>query len=143
MTEKKTDRVTAKFGGRELTFAIPRELLPFFELMIKEAAQVRLSKIIHGFATTAEIREVLEYAAPKGLGREIPVDHGAAEMVRMRFQLEALRPPKKTFVSETMAKNGPMKYAVLAQGILAAALHGLPESAAHFDEDEEADDNAA
>lgn len=143
MTEKKTDRVTAKFGGRDMTFVLERELLQFFEAAIGEAAQVRLSKIIHGFATTKEIREVVEYAAPEALGRKVPVSAGGVEVVKMRFALDAIRPERRTWVAGVFDKNGPMKYAVLAQGILAAALHGLPESAAHFDEDEEADDAAA
>lgn len=138
----KIDRVTAKFGGRELTFALERELIPYFELAIGEPAQVRLNKIISGFAKVREIIDVIECAAPKGLGTEISVGAASVFDVDMRRTLAQIRGHPKTFVSDVLAKNPPLKYSVLAQGILAAALHGIPAEAAHFDEDEESDDAA-
>lgn len=136
MTEK-VDRVTAKFGGRDITFVIERELIPFFEQAIGEPAQLRLNRIAAGQATVRDIMSVVSYAAPKGLGAQIPVGSTDAMMAQMRRTLDELKKPPKTFVSETFAKYPPLKYAVLAQGILAAALYGIPREAAHFDEDEE------
>jgi hypothetical protein len=140
----KVDHVTARFGGRDgLVFGIAREDIPMFETMINEPAQARLARISAGHARVNEIAEVIEYAAPKGLGKAIPKAGSADAMtVHMKKMLDAHRPAPKTLVSETFAANPPLKYAVLAQGILAAALYGLPEDAATFNEDEEADDAA-
>ncbi len=141
MSTEKTDRVSAKFGGRDgLTFVIPRDAIPNFELIIGEPAQARLRRIAAGHATVKEIRQVVEYAAPKGMGKTIPENAFDIEMLRT---LDQVRGPASTFVGETFEQNPPLKYAVLAQGILAAALYGIPTGAAHFDEDEEDADDAA
>lgn len=137
MTVKKTDRVTAKFGGRELEFCIPREKLPAFEACMRQPAQRVLAEIIGGHANITLIQRVIEYAAPSGIGRTLP---GAGDLSfhPMRMEIEAMSGrTKSNFVTEVFKTNPPMKYAVLAQGILAAALHGIPEDAARFDEDEE------
>jgi len=144
----KVDRVTAKFGGREnLNFQIERELLPHFEIMIEEPAQHRLRRLVTGAATVNDIREVLEFAAPKGLGRDVPrpdkSSGGAHDILKMRLTLERMRPVSETFVAKVLKESPPLKYAVLAQGVLAAALLGIPEEASHFDEDEEANEDAA
>lgn len=142
MSTEKIDRVTARFGGRDgLVFVVERETLPNFELAIGEPAQARLRRIASGHATVKEIRQVVEYAAPKGLGRAIPEKSFDIEMLRT---LEQVRKPARTFVGDTFEQNPPLKYAVLAQGILAAALYGIPVGADRFDEDEEdAADDAA
>lgn len=136
-TPKKIDRVSAKFGGRKLEFCIPREKLSAFEALTNEPAQTRLAKLLSGSATINDIQEVLEYAAPEGFGRKLPEGRNAA-ILHMRFDIERMSGrTKPNFVSTVFAEQPPMKYAVLAQGILAAALHGIPETAANFDEDEE------
>lgn len=137
MKIEKTDRVTAKFGGRDLVFALDRGDLQGFEVAIGEPAQIRLNRLLGSRATIKDIREVLEFAAPPGLGRKVPTDQAqlmAIEFTR-NFDIHKSRP--KTFVSGVLASHPPLRYAVLAQGILAAALHGIPVSAATFDEDEE------
>lgn len=137
MKIEKTDRVSAKFGGEALTFVIERGSLSSFEQAIDETAQNRLTRIAQGVASIKDIRQVLEFAAPEGRGRSLPLKSSDMLSLQLRRAMEEFRPPKENFVSKTLATNPPLKYAVLAQGILAAALHGIPVEAAHFDEDEE------
>ncbi len=136
---KAVDRVTAKFGGKDVIFAINRAELQGFEVAIGEPAQIRLNRLSSGRATIRDIREVLEYAAPPGYGRKIPTDHAQLMAIELARSFNTHKKRPKTFVSDVLTSNPPLRYAVLAQGTLAAALHGIPETASHFDEDEEAD----
>lgn len=131
--------IKAKFGGRDLVFELDRSKLPEIEIMLGEPAQRRLARITAFMATVEEIREVLDYAAPAGLGREVPKRQEAMyrEMTRT---IEAIRGKPRTFIGDVLSSNPPLKYSVLAQGVLAAALHGLPPDAAEFNEDEESED---
>lgn len=135
----KTDRIAARFGGKDLTFSINRADLVRFEAAIEEPAQRRLDRIIGGFATISEIIEVIDYAGPPGYGRPIP--SGAVDIMRVRLHRQGRIGGDQSFSARVLRENPPAKYAVLAQGILAAALHGLPEDAATFDENEADNDN--
>ena len=136
MTTQKTNKVTAKFGGEDLTFELARSTLQTFEFVIGEPAQNLLERIGTRYVTVKDVRSVLEYAAPEGYGRSLPDRHDAITLQMWKIRSE-LAGPSDTFVAQVLVDNPPMKYAVLARGILTAALHGLPEDAAHFDEDEE------
>lgn len=107
-------------------------------MMFGEPAQRRLARITAHMATIEEIREVLDYAAPARLGRSVPERKEAIHR-EMTRALEAIRGMPRTFVGDVLAANPPLKYSILAQGVLAAALHGLPPDAAEFNEDEESE----
>lgn len=148
-TKPKIDHIKARFGGRDLVFKIPRDHLAGFEAGIGEPAAIRFRRLVAGGASFQDVRKVLEYAAPAGLGRPIPQN----DMDVMREQLFNSAHPatfapisdQASFVAKTLAANPPAKYALLAQVVIAACLYGVPEDAGGFDEDEveqEIDSNA-
>ncbi|QIX20213.1 hypothetical protein [Agrobacterium pusense] len=139
MTTTKTHKIEAKFGGQELVFELPRSDLDIVEAMIGETLNARLQRIVHGVASVADVTEILELAAPFGKGSPI-CKRSDMGFIAMKRSLRTLKPQAQTFVAKTLIEHGPMKYAVLAQGVIAAALFGVPEAAAKFDENEEADD---
>ncbi|MCZ7977422.1 hypothetical protein O9X80_23255 [Agrobacterium salinitolerans] len=138
MTTTKTHKIEAKFGGQELVFELPRSDLDIVEAMIDETLNARLQRIVHGVASVADVTEILEMAAPPGKGSPI-FKRSDMSHIAIKRSLAKLKPLPQTFVAKTLIENGPMKYAVLAQGVIAAALFGVPESASTFDENEEAD----
>lgn len=125
---ERIDHVTAHFGGRDLTFKLDRERIPYIEEYLGEALQVRWRKIMSGDARQIEVMQIVELAAPAGLGVKQP----ASDIDVFRLKLTMLRKP--TWVAKVFAENPPARYAVLAQGIIAACLTGIPPDAAHFDE---------
>lgn len=141
----KLDHVSAHFGGQDMVFKIPRDRLEGFEAAIGQPAQSRLARIIANTASAAEIREVLEYAAPHGMGRGIPMTLAQITSATMwrGHDPSIIKGHRDSFVAKTLKANPPARYAVLAQGVIAACLYGLPASAASFDEREEASDDAA
>lgn len=136
MTDK-IDRVTAHFGGRDLTFKLDRDRIPYIESFLGEPLQVRWRKIMEGVARTAEVMQVVELAAPSGLGIKQPKDE--MDVFRIRTPMFSRGP--STWVGKVFADKPPARYAILAQGIIAAALTGIPAEAAHFDEREEPADD--
>lgn len=127
-----TNEVKARFGGHDLVFKLPREKLPLFENSVGRPAQVILRDLTNGFATVNDIITVLESSAPRGWG-----NRGGVAIVGLNAALTrglGTAPPSK--VEQVLRDNPPMRYSILAQGILAAALHGLPEDVATFDENE-------
>lgn len=139
----RVDFVTAHFGGRDLTFKLDRDRIPYIEDYIGEPLQVRWRKIIAGTARVAEVQEIIELAAPAGLGIKQPKDDLDVFRVKMTRMGGAPKPARdRTWVGKVFADRPPARYAVLAQGIIAACLTGIPPEAAHFDEREEADDAA-
>lgn len=138
--KKTVDEVRARFGGRDLVFKIPRAHVSGFEAAIGEPAHLRMQRISVGRNNIGEIREVLEYAAPEGYGKRIPTTESAvmrASMWRSMDKSLLRTSAKPNFVEQTLNMNPPARYAVLAQGIIAACLYGIPEDAATFDENEE------
>lgn len=133
----KTDHVTARFGGRDLTFKLDRSKIPYIESFLGEPLQVRWRKIMEGVARTAEVQQVVELAAPNGLGIKQPKD----EMDVFRIRVPMFSRGPSTWVGKVFADNPPARYSILAQGIIAAALTGIPAEAAHFDETEEPADD--
>jgi hypothetical protein len=135
MTDR-IDHVNARFGGRDLTFKLDRDKIPFIEDFLGEPLAVRWRKILAGDARVAEVQQVVELAAPSGLGIRQP----ANEIDVFRIRPGMLRKP--TWVAKVFADNPPARYAVLAQAVIAAALTGIPIEAANFDESaEEGDDD--
>jgi len=134
-----TDEVKARFGGHDLVFKLPREKLPLFENSVGKPAQLLLRNLSAGLSTVNDIATVLEASAPRGWG-----NRGGISIVGMNAALtRGLGAVPLSKVEQVLRDNPPMKYAVLAQGVLAAALHGLPINVAVFDENEEVDDDAA
>jgi hypothetical protein len=140
-----TDEIKARFGGRDLVFKIPRDQLEGFEIAIGEPAAVRFRRIVAGMASAEQVREVIEYAAPTGLGQPIPqskIDADGARMIRlMRSNSSAAAP--RTFVSNALSSRPPARYALLAQAVIAACIYGLPAEAAVFDEDDDGVDGGS
>lgn len=134
MTEK-IDHVTAHFGGRDLTFKLDRDRIPFIESFLGEPLQVRWRKIMEGVARTAEVMQVVELAAPSGLGINQPKDEIDV------FRIRPIMRKHRSWVGKVFADKPPARCAILAQGIIAAALTGIPAEAAHFDEREEPADD--
>lgn len=139
MTTTKTHQITAKFGGQDLVFELPRSDLDIVEAMIGETLNARFQRIVHGVASVSDVTEILEIAAPVGKGQNI-CKRSEMSHIAIRKSLSQMKPRPQTFVAKTLIENGPMKYAVLAQGVIAAALFGVPAAAANFDENEESDD---
>lgn len=141
----KADAVTAHFGGRDLAFKLDRDNLPYIEDYLGEPLQVRWRKIMAGDARVAEVQEVVELAAPAGLGIKQPKDEMDVFRIKMTRMGGAIPRAGRTrsWVGKVFADKPPARYAVLAQGIIAACLTGIPPEAAHFDEREEAADDAA
>ncbi|MBN9468989.1 MAG: hypothetical protein J0J10_09480 [Bosea sp.] len=142
----KADAVTAHFGGRDLIFKLDRDKIPYIEDHLGEPLQVRWRKIMAGTARVAEVQEVVELAAPAGLGIKQPKDD--IEVFRIKMARMGGAIPQsgrtRTWVGKVFAENPPARYAVLAQGIIAACLTGIPPGpAAHFDEREKADEEPA
>lgn len=133
----KVDYVTAKFGGRDLRFKLDRDKIPYIEDYLGEPLQVRWRKIMAGDARVAEVQQIVELAAPSGLGIKQPAD--AVDVFRIRPSM--MLKGQRTWVAKVFADKPPARYAILAQGIIAAALTGIPEGAAHFSEDEEQADD--
>ena len=134
MTDK-IDHVTAHFGGRDLTFKLDRDRIPFIESFLGEPLQVRWRKIMEGVARTVEVMQVVELAAPSGLGINQPKDEIDV------FRIRPIMRNHRSWVGKVFADKPPARYAILAQGIIAAALTGIPAEAAHFDEREEPADD--
>lgn len=134
MTDR-IDHVNARFGGRDLTFKLDRDKIPFIEDFLGEPLAVRWRKILAGDARVAEVQQVVELAAPAGLGIKQPAD--AVDVFRIRPSM--MLKGQRTWVAKVFADKPPARYAILAQGIIAAALTGIPAEAAHFDERDEAD----
>jgi len=138
--------VKARFGGAERVFKIPRDKLENFELAIGEPAQVRFRRLVTGTATAEQVREVLELSAPRGLGQKLPESKVEADTAAMWLALKRsamAHVGSDSFVAKAIAQKPPARFGLLAQGVLAACLYGLPAEAAFFDEDDDGADAPA
>lgn len=131
------DRVRAVFGGENLVFRLPRERLTMFEHFTGKSVALLHQQLTGGFATISDILSVLEASAPHGWGNRGSMNiagFGAAGLMR------GLSAGPASKVEQVLRDNPPMRYLILAQGVLTAALFGLPEEVAKFDESEEPTD---
>lgn len=118
----KVDHVDALFGGERIRFRVAPADLPSLEALLLGSAHQCFTKFAGGFWTLAELETVIAFAwpspddaAPRGAG--IPVD-------------------ARLSVQRTLRRVPPGIYAELAMRILEAALFGLDQAAARFDERE-------
>lgn len=106
----KVDHVDAVFGGEQLRFRLAPEALPVFEREIRGSAHQCFLKISGGFWTFAEVEAVLAAALP------------------------APRRADGSIIQRALCSRPPAAYAILAAWILEAALFGIEDSLAIFDE---------
>ncbi len=135
------DAVTARFGGRDLTFKIARSALPAFEARMNRTARAVALELMGGDPKIATVRDVLNFAAPKGLGKHLPMSDYEIQMASVYRALDrslaeihfrSNGEPHRTFVEQVLADNPPAQYAPLAAAVLAAALFGISEDEATF-----------
>lgn len=105
------DHVKATFGGKPAVFYLSRKSLQYG---IHGDAYDLLRRFISGHWNVQELHRVLRDAYRDGEGK---VDHSGA-----------------AHVSDVLNKNGPGHYVALAAKTLEAALFGIPEKNAVFDE---------
>lgn len=107
----KVDHVDATFSGEPIRFRIPPENLPGFEAVIHGSAYQCFTRFAGGWWTLADVEAVLTAALPCQPSRSTS------------------RP-----VQAALRSRPPAVYAVLATKILEAALFGIDDAVAVFDE---------
>lgn len=115
----KVDHVDALFGGERIRFRVAAADLPSLEALLGGSAYQCFTKFAGGFWTLAELETVIAFAWPSPDGGE----RGAGIPADARLS-----------VQRTLRSVPPGIYAALAMRILDAALFGLDETAACFDE---------
>lgn len=127
--------VTARFGGRDLTFKIDRQDVPLFEAYSGLPAIEMFMRITDSRWTVDNLKSVLTFAS-------VP----AAKLSELRQFSGALRrmAPSDTglldhyfrgcapHVKRTLGANPLAQYALLAQAIMAGALFGITAADATF-----------
>lgn len=121
--------VTAQIGGKSYVCQIHREDLRFFEAL--HGSALNLFKIISaGGWRDDDIRKVIKFATgTRPAADDIP------QFYAMRNTIDAIRPPKPTFLDEAIVAKGVGTYAPLAMAILAACLFGATDEEASFTDD--------
>jgi hypothetical protein len=130
----KADQITARFGGRDLTFKIAREDLGAFELYAGSSAFGLFRRIGAGAWTIADIKNVLRFAT---------MPSGELEQVRKTVSVAPILVASTIgraggFVDSVLNTNPPGQYAVLALNVLGAALFGVEGADATFTDEEPA-----
>lgn len=115
----KSEEISARFGGRDIVFAIHRSVMPIFEA-IHGPASLMAARLTSRAWTVEDVRAVLEFAL-------IP----ASQLQRYaRFPAplpKTMLPHPDPHISATLIDRGPGGYAELALLILVASLFGLKE----------------
>ncbi|MER9900100.1 hypothetical protein [Mesorhizobium sp. M0130] len=127
--------VTARFGGRDLTFKIDRQDLPLFEAFSGLPAIELFMRITGGKWTVDNLKSVLTFASvsadrlkelrqfSRTLRHMTPTDSGLLD-----HYFKGCAP----HIKRTLNANPVAQYALLAQAIIAGALFGISASDAIF-----------
>jgi hypothetical protein len=112
--------ISARFGGRDMTFCIPRQHLSIFE-NIHGPAALMMQRFTQRAWTVENVRAVLEFAArPEAdFARAKSLPGGMGSMV------EAILPAADPHIKATLTANAPGAYVELAMLVLVASLYGL------------------
>lgn len=125
-----TDAITARIGGRDITFKIDRADLRIFEGRFGPAFSL-YSRIVRGDWTVRDLTNVLRFAAgPR------PDPKEWTDEWRMRQALTEIHGAPADFLDNTLAKNPPAIYAPLAANVIGAALFGIDETEATFSDEQ-------
>ncbi|MER8637656.1 hypothetical protein [Mesorhizobium sp. M1365] len=127
--------VTARFGGRDLTFKIDRQDLPLFEAYAGLPAIEMFMRITGGKWTVDNLKTVLRFAS-------VPADR-LKELRQFSRTLRHMTPTDSglldsyfkgcaPLIKRTLSTNPVAQYALLAQAILAGALFGITAADAIF-----------
>lgn len=119
------DSISARFGGRDVTFKIERVDLPVFEGHFGSAFAL-FQKLSTGVWTTEDVRRVLSFAAT-------PTTAHSMARHCLAHGLSGFGPrPYHAHVDDTLQRNAPGTYAALASLVLGAALFGVSDDEATF-----------
>lgn len=133
---KKADGIAARFGGRQVTFRIDRRDLPAFEKMLAIPAPLMLRRLLAGEWTVEGLSRVLRFAAlPESALQIMRRGRYAGGHIISTDTLCALvdaRGPK--WVDAVLGKHPPADYVPLGAGVIGAALFGIDEAEATFDD---------
>lgn len=115
-----SESISARFGSRDMTFAVPRQHLPIFEAIHGSAAHL-MQRFTRQAWTAEDVRNVLEFAArpETDFARAKSLPGGMGSMV------EAVLPAANPHIKATLAANPPGAYVELAMLVLMASLFGL------------------
>lgn len=124
----KHDSVSARIGGRDITFKIARDDLPVFEGYTGYSAFGLFRAIATGAWRVDQIKAVLKFASMSASARK-----RAVAMAQLGSQP---LPEKPGFIDAVFARNPPAQYATLAASVLGAALFGIDAAEATFTDEE-------
>lgn len=140
MTANLVNYIDAKFGREYIRFDLRDELVAL-EHSLASGAYACLNRLVSGEWVLRDVQLVLSAAIPE---RHSGIDPRSAEagFRRVSRSMKSLGMPLRVldspFVLEVLKKNPPARYAVLAMKIVEAALFGIAEEQAFFDENEAA-----
>ncbi|CAH2408018.1 hypothetical protein [Mesorhizobium ventifaucium] len=127
--------VTARFGGRDVTFKIDRQDLPLFEAYAGIPAYEMFTRITAGKWTVENLKSVLTFASvPAGKLAELRQFTGVLRRMASSDTglLDSYFKGCAPLVRRTLSSNPVAQYALLAQAILAGALFGITAADATF-----------
>lgn len=130
------DSVSAKFGGRAVTFKIDRRDLPSFEAMTGASAFATFRRIVNGDWAVADLSRVLRFAA---LGektiKQLRSQAVGKTLVSGGIAIDGFVDARSpAWVNEALTTQPPAQYAALAVNVLGAALFGVDDEDAMFDD---------
>jgi len=127
----KVNHVDAVFGGKQVRFAIERADIEAFERLAGVPAFALLQKLANGTWSVGDLKIVLNFASMPDSRR-----HFLRKAAKIGLLSPALMVPPGlvTDVDKVLNTAAPAPFAVLAMKVLEAALFGLPEDQATFDE---------
>lgn len=138
MTANLVNHIDAKFGGEYIRFDLRDEMVAL-EVSLAGGAYACLNRLVSGEWVLRDVQLVLSAAIPErhsGINPRSP----EASIRRMNRSMKSLGFASgvfdSPFVLEVLKKNPPARYAVLAMKIVEAALFGIAEDQASFDENE-------
>ena len=113
----KQDHITARFGGRDVTLKIRRDMIERYGEMLGLPAQLyaQYTRLASGQWTIEDVRAPI-LAGLAGANGNWPIHHIAT-------------------VDAVLRRNGPGHYVGLAARVIEAALFGVDDAGAHWNED--------
>lgn len=136
MTTNLVNHIDAKFGGDYIRFDLRDELVAL-EHSLNGGAYACLNRLVGGQWVLRDVQLVLSAAIPERHSGINPRS-SVASIRRMNRSMKSLGLPMQVFdspfVLDVLKKNPPARYAVLAMKIVEAALFGIAEDQASFDE---------
>ena len=122
-------RIRARIGGRDMTFQMTPDDLPAFEQMHGSAFGF-YTRLVEGLWTVADLSAVLNFASMTEATRAI-ISKSARFGVAVASMTRA-----DPHVRWVLSTHPVARYCPLASMILASAMFGISEGAAHFSDEE-------